>query len=57
MSASVAEAAAMRSESSAASISWRSCASETYQRSEAPDHAVTSREALKLNAIRKPIGA
>jgi hypothetical protein len=28
-----------------------------YQRSETPDHAVTSREALKLNAIRNPIGA
>ena len=47
----------MRSDSSAASISCPSCASVTYQRSEDPDQAVTSREALKLNAIRKPIGA
>ena len=28
-----------------------------YQRGENPDHAVTKREALKLKAIRKPIGA
>ena len=47
----------MRSESKAASISWWSWASVTYQRSEAPDHAVIRREALKLKAIRKPIGA
>ena len=55
--ANVAEAAAMRSDSRAAEISASSCQRVAYQRSENPSQAVTSREALKLSATRKPIGA
>ena len=55
--AKVADTAAMRSDNNVASISARLCQSATYQRNENPSHSVTKRESLKLNAIRKAIGA
>ena len=57
MVARVADTAAMRSDSSAASIRTGLCHSATYQRVEKPAQDVTNRESLKLSAIRKTIGA
>ena len=57
ISAMVADAAAIRSDSHAASSKAASFHSVRYQRVENPPQTVTSREPLKLNATRNPMGA
>ena len=52
MEGKVADSAAMRRDSSAASISAGSFQSVAYQRVEKPAQDVTRRESLKLSAIR-----
>jgi hypothetical protein len=57
MVAPVAEMAAMRRESQAASISAGSCSRARYQRREKPVQAVVRRESLKLPSTSRAIGA